>query len=167
MLLNDAAFCGRTRPAVKDEKLRSQYERSSERPRCLWLGLHAGGRWNYCCGAVDFSRRVAFYDITPAGTINFVSSSATDTHVQIQVAGRDSSGVVQTPAAVTLNGNTPVSGSQSFERLLYGVVSGASPNGPLSAPTGGADTTLSANITSSATSMTVTADTNFPSSGNY
>jgi hypothetical protein len=29
-------------------------------------------------GAVDFSRRVAFYDITPAGTINFVSSSATD-----------------------------------------------------------------------------------------
>jgi hypothetical protein len=118
-------------------------------------------------GAVDFSRRVAFYDITPAGTINFVSSSATDTHVQIQVAGRDSSGVVQTPAAVTLNGNTPVSGSQSFERLLYGVVSGASPNGPLSAPTGGADTTLSANITSSATSMTVTADTNFPSSGNY
>ena len=60
-------------------------------------------------GAVDFSRRVAFYDITPAGTINFVSSSATDTHVQIQVAGRDSSGVVQTPAAVTLNGNTPVS----------------------------------------------------------
>jgi hypothetical protein len=95
-------------------------------------------------GAVDFSRRVAFYDITPAGTINFVSSSATDTHVQIQVAGRDSSGVVQTPAAVTLNGNTPVSGSQSFERLLYGVVSGASPNGPLSAPTGGADTTLSA-----------------------
>ena len=48
MLLNDAAFCGRTRPAVKDEKLRSQYERSSERPRCLWLGLHAGGRWHYC-----------------------------------------------------------------------------------------------------------------------
>ena len=118
-------------------------------------------------GAVDFSRRVAFYDITPAGTINFVSSSATDMHVQIQVAGRDSSGVVQTPAAVTLNGNTPVSGSQSFERLLYGVVSGASPNGPLSAPTGGANTTLSANITSSASSMTVAADTNFPSSGNY
>ena len=40
-------------------------------------------------GAVDFSRRVAFYDITPAGTINFVSSSATDMRVQIQVAGRD------------------------------------------------------------------------------
>ena len=41
-------------------------------------------------GAVDFSRRVAFYDITPAGTIDFVSSSATDTGVHIQVAGRDS-----------------------------------------------------------------------------
>jgi hypothetical protein len=29
-------------------------------------------------GAVDFSRRVAFFDIAPAGTIDFVSSSAAD-----------------------------------------------------------------------------------------
>ena len=59
-------------------------------------------------GAIDFSRRVAFYDITPAGTINFVSSSTSDTTVQIQVAGRDSTGVIQTPAAVSLTGTTPV-----------------------------------------------------------
>jgi hypothetical protein len=117
-------------------------------------------------GAVDFSRRVAFYDITPAGTINFVSSSASDTGVHIQVAGRDSTGVIQTPAAVSLNGTALVSGSQSFERLLYGVVSGASPNGPLSDP-GGTSTTLSGSMTSSATSMTVASDAGFPSSGNY
>jgi hypothetical protein len=117
-------------------------------------------------GAVDFSRRVAFYDITPVGTINFVSSSSSDTGVKIQIAGRDSTGVIQTPAAVTLNGTTPVSGSQSFERLLYGVVSGASPNGPLANP-GGTNTTVAASITSSATSMTVASATGFPNSGNY
>lgn len=117
-------------------------------------------------GAVDFSRRVAFYDITLAGTINFVSSSSSDTGVKVQIAGRDSTGVIQTPAAVLLNGTTPVSGSQSFERLLYGVVSGASPNGPLANP-GGTNTTVSASMTSSATSMTVASDIGFPNSGNY
>ncbi len=118
-------------------------------------------------GAVDFSRRVAFYDVTPAGTINFVSSSAVDTGVKIQVAGRDSTGAIQTPAAVTLNGTTPVTGSQSFERLLYGVVSGASPNGPLGDP-GGTSTTVGAGgITSSATSLPVASASGFPGSGNY
>jgi hypothetical protein len=123
-------------------------------------------------GSVDFSRRVAFFDITPAGTINFVSSASADTGVQIQVAGRDSSGVIQTPSAVTLNGTTPVSGSQTFERLLYGVVSGANPASagtyfPLAGPTGGTGTTTSGSMTNSATSMGVNSHTNFPSSGNY
>jgi hypothetical protein len=118
-------------------------------------------------GGIDFSRRIAFYDISPAGTINFISSSSADTGVQIEIAGRDSTGVIQTPAAVTLNGTTPVTGSQSFERLLYGVVSGGSPNGPLSAPTGGSNTTLNGSVTNNATSISVNSHTGFPSSGNY
>jgi hypothetical protein len=118
-------------------------------------------------GAVDFSRRVAFCDISPAGTIDVVSSSAADTGVQIQVAGRDPTGVIQTPAAVTLNGQAPVAGSQSFERLICGVVSGASPNGPLSAPTMGTNTTLNGTVISAATSITVNSHTGFPSSVNY
>jgi hypothetical protein len=118
-------------------------------------------------GAVDFSRRVAFYDITPAGTIDFVSSSATDTGVKIQVAGRDSTGVIQTPAAVTLNGTTVVTGSQSFERLLYGVVSGASPTGPLTDP-GGSNANTNASMTISSTTVSfASAPAGFPVSGNY
>jgi hypothetical protein len=76
-------------------------------------------------GAVDFTKRVAFYDITPAGTVSWVSSSASDTAALGQVQGRDPTGVIQTPAAVTLTGTTPVVGSQSFERLLCAKITGA------------------------------------------
>lgn len=117
-------------------------------------------------GAIDFSRRIAFYDMPVAGLLDFVSSNVGDTGVKIQVVGRDSTGVVQTPAAVTLSGTTLVAGSQNFERLLYGVVSGASPNGPLGDP-GGTSTSLSAAMTSGATSMSVASASGFPLSGNY
>lgn len=40
-------------------------------------------------GAVDFTKRVAFYDLTPAGTVDMVSSSASDTATKLSVAGRD------------------------------------------------------------------------------
>ena len=75
-------------------------------------------------GAVDFTKRVAFYDITPAGTMDWVSSSASDTAVKGQVTGRDSTGAIQTPAAATLNGTTVVTGSQSFERIGAAVITG-------------------------------------------
>jgi hypothetical protein len=75
-------------------------------------------------GAVDFTKRVAFYDISPSGTVDVVSSSASDTATKMQVTGRDAAGVIQTPAAVTLTGTTPVTGSQTFERLLAGVITG-------------------------------------------
>jgi hypothetical protein len=78
-------------------------------------------------GAVDFTKRIAFYDISPAGTVNAVSSSASDTATKLQVSGRDATGVIQTPAAITLNGTTPVTGigsSQNFERLLAAVITG-------------------------------------------
>lgn len=75
-------------------------------------------------GSVDFTKRVAFYDITPAGTVDVVSSSALDTATKMQVTGRDPTGVIQTPAAVTLTGTTPVIGTQTFERLLAAVITG-------------------------------------------
>lgn len=75
-------------------------------------------------GAVDFTKRIAFYDITPAGTVDVVSSSASDTATKMQLSGRDSTGAIQTPAAVTLTGTNPVLGSQSFERLLAAVITG-------------------------------------------
>ena len=76
-------------------------------------------------GAVDFTINVAFYDISPSGTVDWVSSSAADTATKAQIAGRDTTGAIQTPAAITLNGRTPVTGSQTFERLLYGIITGA------------------------------------------
>jgi hypothetical protein len=76
-------------------------------------------------GAVDFTRRVAFYDITPAGSVDAVSSSSSDTATRIVYSGRDSTGVIQSQT-LTLNGQSWVTGSQSLERLLYAALSGAS-----------------------------------------
>jgi hypothetical protein len=91
-------------------------------------------------GAVDFSKRVAFYDISPSGTIDWVSSSASDTSVKAQIAGRDNTGTIQTPAAINLTGQTPVTGSQTFQRLLYGIITGGNTGSgstfPLSNPGG-------------------------------
>lgn len=87
-------------------------------------------------GAVDFTKRLTFFDISAADTMDVVSSSASDTATKISGAGRDSTGAIQTPAAITLNGTTPVTGAQSFERLLYAAISGAAAGGPLANPTG-------------------------------
>ena len=86
-------------------------------------------------GAVDFTKRVAFYDITPNGFVDVVSSSTSDTATKMQVTGRDASGAIQTPAAVTLTGQTPVTGSQTFQRLLAAVITGGA-IGSLSNPGG-------------------------------
>src|SRR6478672_8376639 len=86
-------------------------------------------------GPVDFSRRVAFYDITPAGNLDVISSSASDTATKITFYGRDATGVIQNQT-LSLNGQSWVTGSQSLERLLYSALSGASANGPLANPGG-------------------------------
>ena len=86
-------------------------------------------------GAVDFTRRVAFYDITPAGSVDVISSSSSDTATRIAYAGRDSTGVIQSQTLI-LNGQSWVTGSQSLERLLYAALSGASANGPVANPGG-------------------------------
>jgi hypothetical protein len=78
-------------------------------------------------GAVDFTKRVQFFDITPNGTLDMVSSSASDTATKLAFAARDATGVVQTPASATLNGTTPVTGlaaSLTVERLLAAVITG-------------------------------------------
>jgi len=86
-------------------------------------------------GAVDFSRRVAFYDVTPAGTLDVISSSSSDTANKIAYYGRDATGAIQNQT-LTLNGQNWVAGSLSLERLLYAALSGASANGPVANPGG-------------------------------
>lgn len=86
-------------------------------------------------GPVDFSKRVAFSDISPTGTMDVASSSASDTATKITYVGRDGTGAVQSVTA-TLTGQTWVAGSQSLERLLYAALSGASTGGPVANPGG-------------------------------
>src|SRR6202045_1091960 len=88
-------------------------------------------------GPVDFSRRVAFYDIAPAGNLDVISSSAGDTATKITFYGRDATGVIQNQT-LSLNGQIWVTGSQSLERLLYAALSGATANGPAANPGGSA-----------------------------
>jgi hypothetical protein len=86
-------------------------------------------------GAPDLTRRIAFYDVTPAGTADVISSSASDTATKITVYGRDGTGAIQNYTQ-TLNGQSWVTGSQSFERLLYAALTGATANGPVANPGG-------------------------------
>lgn len=107
-------------------------------------------------GAVDLTRRISFSDMATAGLLDFVSSSASDTATKIQVSGLDASGIQQTPAAATLNGQTKVAGTQTFGRLLYGAISGASANGPLANPGG---TSAVGDVVAMAHTLTITAHT--------
>jgi hypothetical protein len=86
-------------------------------------------------GAIDFSRRVAFYDIAPAGSVDAISTSPSDTATKITFYGRDTTGVIQSQT-LSLNGQTWVTGSQLLERLLYAALSGATANGPVANPGG-------------------------------
>jgi hypothetical protein len=112
-------------------------------------------------GAPDLTRRIAFYDVTPAGTCDIISSSASDTATKITVYGRDSTGAIQNYTA-TFNGQSWVTGSQSYERLLYAAISNATSNGPVANPGGTTavgDVTLAAH-TCVIPSAAVTTDTN-------
>ena len=89
-------------------------------------------------GAVNFNRRVEFNGtaISPTTQFDVVASAAGDTGVKCQISYRDSTGVVQAPAAVTTNGTTKVVVTTiAAERLLSGVVTGGSV-GSLSNPGG-------------------------------
>lgn len=89
-------------------------------------------------GAIDLTKRVAFYDLPTTGTFDVVSSSASDTAVRCQITGRDATGTIVTPAFQVVNGTTvvtPAFSSQSFQRLLSGVITGGA-IGSLSDPAG-------------------------------
>lgn len=83
-------------------------------------------------GALNTAILVNMNDITPTGTMNYVSSSASDTATTITLSGRDSTGVIQTEVK-TLTGTTPVTGSQSFERLMKGLAGGTTAVGDIAA----------------------------------
>lgn len=83
-------------------------------------------------GAVSFSTLINLNDITPSGTMDYVSSSASDTAAVLTLSGRDTTGVIQSEAK-TLTGTTPVTGSQTFERLMKGLASGTTAVGDIAA----------------------------------
>jgi hypothetical protein len=103
-------------------------------------------------GGVDFLSKVNFSDIVSGDTADYISSATTDTLVQITLTGRDTTGVIQTETK-TLNGQTVVTGSQAWDRLETAKLA--------------AGTTSTSQITNSATTLPVTAHTNFPSTGTY
>jgi len=88
-------------------------------------------------GAIDLTKRIDFTDLSSAGTLDIVSSSASDTATQCKYGVRDSTGAIQVNT-ITANGTTVVLGGQSSERLLYALLSGATANGPTTAPAGSA-----------------------------
>lgn len=81
-------------------------------------------------GAVAFSKKLNFAQLASTGTVDYVSSSTSDTAATITVTGRDGTGVVQTETK-TFTGTTPVTGSQSFERLMKAVAGGTTAVGDL------------------------------------
>lgn len=89
-------------------------------------------------GAVDTTKRVAFYDLSANDTINAVSSSASDTATKLQVKARDAAGNAISSSVGTLNGQTPITNVGSLgtvERLIAAVVTGGAVAG-LADPTG-------------------------------
>jgi hypothetical protein len=78
-------------------------------------------------GAVDFSKRVAWYDLSANDTIDAVSSSASDTATNLRAMARDATGAIVTSPVVVLTGTTPVvnlGGIGTVERLLAAVLTG-------------------------------------------
>lgn len=75
-------------------------------------------------GAPNFASRIGFSDFSASSIGAWISSSSSDsTGVTGTIIGRDNTGAVQTQSTV-LNGNAAASGSQSWQRLLQGNVSG-------------------------------------------
>lgn len=83
-------------------------------------------------GALDTTKKITFTDISPTGTMDYVSSSSSDTASTITLSMRDSTGAIQTETK-TLTGTTKVTGSQSSERLLKGVAGGTTAVGVIAA----------------------------------
>jgi len=83
-------------------------------------------------GAIAAARLINFSDIVASGTLNYVSSSASDTAAVCTVTGRDPAGILVSETK-TLTGTTPAAGTQTFERLLKGVMTGTTAIGDVAA----------------------------------
>ncbi len=73
--------------------------------------------------APDFTKKIDFTNINPNGTLDIVSDSASDTATKITYLVRDATGA-QVSVTATFNGTTPVTGSQTAERILAAVITG-------------------------------------------
>jgi hypothetical protein len=63
-------------------------------------------------------------DIGGADTLDIVSDNAGDTTQEVVITGRDASGIIITDT-YSLNGTTPVAGTETFSRILKIVVDGS------------------------------------------
>lgn len=104
-------------------------------------------------GPINPLSKLSFTDVTSGDTLDYVSSSASDTKVQIQAIVRDTTGVLQTETK-TLNGTTVVNGAQVCDRIERVALAAAT-------------TMTTAGITNAATTIGVTTAGNLPASGNY
>jgi len=73
-------------------------------------------------GAIDTAKKVEFTDITPAGTVEMLSSDAGDTTQSVTITYRDTTGAIQSEAQ-TLNGTNIVSFANTMDRILKVVMS--------------------------------------------
>lgn len=73
-------------------------------------------------GAINTAIKMEFTDITPAGTVEVISSASGDTTQTLTVYGRDNSGAIISETK-TLNGTTAVAFTSTFERILKAVLS--------------------------------------------
>ena len=111
-------------------------------------------------GAIDFTKRVEFG--VPTGSPPFtestyqaVSSSTSDTATKIIFQGRDSTGVIHTET-LDLNGQTKVTSTNSYERLLSALASNAASAFGLTTPGG---TTAVGDIALMSSTLTISAHT--------
>lgn len=74
-------------------------------------------------GAIDTAVLIVFTDISPNGTVDAHSTSASDTTQTVTVYGRIADGTLTSENLGTLTGTTPITGSTVFERILKVVMS--------------------------------------------
>lgn len=74
-------------------------------------------------GSIDLTTLIVFTDITPAGTVEMISTSAGDTGMQMTLTGRGTNGIILTET-LSVNGTNVVSFSNTYERFMKFSLSG-------------------------------------------
>jgi hypothetical protein len=76
-------------------------------------------------GAIDTTAKIIFTDIAATDDVEILSASGSDTSQTVTITGRDAAGNIVSETE-TLNGTTPVTTTQTFERILKIVCSSSS-----------------------------------------